>query len=124
MVAAASLGDVVKKSSQVEHFLVLEISDQPRAQRIFVRMLRLGESAQVADHHQDVLVDGIHMEEIVLHLADDPSERRQILAQHAKQIHSAQLVRQAARLAKHLDEARAIGRLAAKRDVDAVPFTP
>ena len=79
MVAAAALGDVVEQAGEVEHFLALEIGDQPRAQRILVRVLRLGEAAQVADHHQDVLVDRVDVEEVVLHLADDAAERRQVL---------------------------------------------
>ena len=98
MVAAAALGDVVEQSGEVEHLLRLEIADEPRAQRILVRVLRLGEPAQVADHHQDVLVHRVDVEEVVLHLADDPAERRDDLAQDAVEIHPPQLVRDAARL--------------------------
>ena len=59
------------RPGEVEHLLALEVGDQPRAERILVRVLRLGEAAQVADHHQDVLVDRVDVEEVVLHLADD-----------------------------------------------------
>ena len=41
-----------------------------------VRVLRLGEAAQVADHHEDVLVHGVDVEEVVLHLTDDAAEHR------------------------------------------------
>ena len=78
VVAAAALGDVVEQPGEVEHLLALEVGDQPRAQRILVRVLRLGEAAQVADHHQDVLVDRVDVEQVVLHLADDAAERRQV----------------------------------------------
>ena len=93
MVAAAALGDVVEEPREIEHLPALEIGDEPRAQRIFVRVLRLGEPAQVADHHQDVLVDRVDVEEVVLHLADDAAERRQIMAEDPVQIHPPQLVR-------------------------------
>ena len=93
MVAAAALRDVVEQAGEVEHFLRLEVADEPRAQRILVRVLRLGEPAQVPDHHQDVLVHGVDVEEVVLHLADDPAERRDDLAQDAVQVHPPQLVR-------------------------------
>ena len=102
MVAAAALGDVVEQPGEVQHFLALEIGDQPRAQRVLVRVLRLAEAAQVADHHQDVLVDGVDVEQVVLHLADDAAEHRQVVAEDAVQVHPPQLVREAARLAEHL----------------------
>ena len=102
MIAAAALGDVVEEPGEIEHFLALEIGDEPRAQRILVRVLRLGEAAQVADHHQDVLVDRVDVEEVVLHLADDAAERRDEMAEDAVEIHPPQLVRDAARLAQDL----------------------
>jgi len=74
MVAPASLADVVEESGDIQQLGAGEIGDQARAQRILVRMLRLGEAAQVADDHQDVLVDCVDVVEIVLHLADDAAE--------------------------------------------------
>jgi hypothetical protein len=58
-----------------------------------VRVLRLGESAQIADHHQDVLVDGVDVEEVVLHLADDAAEQPAGSAENAVLVHPPQLVR-------------------------------
>ena len=124
MVAAASLGDVVEQAGQVEHFLAVEVGHEPRAQRIFVCVLRLGEAAQVADHHQDVLVDRVHVEQVVLHLADDRAERRQVLAENSIQVHSPQLVGEPARLAKELDEARTVCRVVPELRVDAMPIAP
>ena len=95
MIAAAALGDVVEQPGEVEHLAPLEVGDQPRAQRILVRVLRLGEAAQVADHHQDVLVDRVDVEQVVLHLADDAAERGQVVAEDAVQVHPPQLVREA-----------------------------
>ena len=42
MVAAAALGDVVEQPREVEHLLTYEVGDEPRAQRVFVRVLGLG----------------------------------------------------------------------------------
>ena len=105
MIAAAALGDVVEEPAEVEHFLALEIGHEPRAERILVRVLRLAEAAQVANHHQDVLVDRIDVEQVVLHLAHDAAECRQVVAEDSVQVHAAQLVREAARLAEDLNEA-------------------
>ena len=68
MVTAARLGDVVKQSRRIEHLGSREIGYQPRAQRVLVRVLRLGEPAQIADHHQDVRIDRVHVKQIVLPL--------------------------------------------------------
>ncbi len=89
-----------------------------------MRVLRLGEPAQVPDHHQDVLVHRVDVKEVVLHLADDAPERRHQVAEDSVEIHPAQLVRDAARLAQDLDEPRAIARVAAEARVDAVPVAP
>ena len=80
-----------------------------------MRVLRLDEAAQIADHHQDVLVDRVDVEQVVLHLADDAAEHRQVAAENAVLVHASQLMRDAARLAQDVDEARAIVRIAAKR---------
>ena len=42
------------------------------AERILVRELEHREPPQVAHHREDVLVHRVHVEEVVLHLADDP----------------------------------------------------
>ena len=97
---------------------------EPRAERVLVRVLRLGEAAQVADHHQDVLVDRVHVEQVVLHLPDDPAEHRQVLAEDPVEVHPAQLVQQSALGVEHRDEARAVGRIAAERRVDQLPVAP
>ncbi len=124
MVAAASLRDVVEQPGEIQHFAPLEIGHQPRARRILVRMLRLGEAAQVADHHQDVLVDGVDVKEVVLHLADDAPEHRQVLPEDSEQVHPPQLVQQAQADAEHLDEPRAVGGVAPERRIDEPPVPP
>ena len=88
----------------IEQLGIREIGDQPRAQRVLVRVLRLGEAPQVADHHQDVLVDRVDVIQIVLHLADDAAERGQVAAEDAVLVHPPQLMRDAARLAQNREE--------------------
>ena len=76
VVATARLGDIVEQRREVEHLRPREVGDQPRAQRVFVRVLRFGEAPQIAHHHQDVFVDGIDVIQVVLHLPYDAAERR------------------------------------------------
>ena len=89
-----------------------------------MRVLGFGEAAQVANHHQDVFVDGVDMEKIVLHLADDTTEHRQIPPEDPILIHAPQLVGHAARLAKDGHESRAVLGVAPERGVDTVAVTP
>ena len=42
------------------------------------------EAAQVADHHEDVLVDRVHVEQVVLHLPDDAAEHRQVAPENRR----------------------------------------
>ena len=62
VIAAASLGDVMKEPRNIQKLGLRKIGNQPRAQRILMGMLRLGEAAQVAHHHQAMLVDRVDME--------------------------------------------------------------
>ena len=61
-------------AATIEQPVPLEAAHQLAAQRKLVRELGHGEAAHVAQHHQDVLVDGVDVEQIVLHLADDAAE--------------------------------------------------
>ena len=124
VIAAAAFRDVVEQTGEIQDFAPLEIGDEPRTQRIFVRVLRLGEAAQVADHHQDVLVDGVHVKEIVLHLTHDAPEHRQVLAEDAEQVHPPQFVQQAALGTEHRHEARTVGGIAPESAVDELAVAP
>src|SRR5215218_3053997 len=87
-------------------------------------MLRLAETPQVADDHQDVRVDRVDVKKVVLHLADDAAEHRQVVAENSVQVHAAQLVREATRLAKDLQKTCTVGRIAAEIGVDAIAVSP
>ena len=105
--------------------LRVEVGHQAAAQRELVRELGLGEAPQVADHHQDVLVDRVDVVEVVLHLADDAPEGGQV-ARRGRRSGSCAAARacSAARLAEQRHEARAIRRVAAERRVDACRAAP
>ena len=112
MVAAAALGDIVKQRRHVQHPRPLEIGDQLAAERIFVRVLGHREAAQIAQHHQDVLVDRVDVIQVVLHLPDDAPEIQQVASEHAGLVHQPQRVRDAGRLLQDIHEEPAVFRVA------------
>ena len=123
MIAAATLGDVVEQGRDVEQPAVLEPRHQARAERILVGELGHGEAPQVAHHLQDVLVDGIDVKQVVLHLADDVAEGRQIATEYVVLVHAPQRVDQVA-LLEQFEEQRAVFRIASKFGVDAALGAP
>jgi hypothetical protein len=72
-----------------------EVGDQLAAERVFVRVLGHREAAHVTHHHHDVLVHRVDVEQVVLHLADDAAEVRQVAPEDAGVVHAAQRVHQA-----------------------------
>ncbi len=82
VVAAAAFADVVEQRSRIQHPWPLEVGNQLAAKRVFVRVLGDGKTPDVAQHHQDVLIDRIDMVKIMLHLADDAPEVEQVASQH------------------------------------------
>ncbi len=87
MVAAAALADIVEEGCEVQQPGLVPSAGELRAEGVFVRMLGHEEAAHVAQHHEDVLVHGIDVEEVVLHLADDAPEGPEIAAQHRGLVH-------------------------------------
>ena len=67
-----------------------------------------------------MLVHGIDVEQVELHLADDPGEGRNIGRQHAIAVHLAQHLRQASGLAENLHEQVARARIPAEAFIDQV----
>jgi hypothetical protein len=90
MVAAAPLGDVVEQGGEIEQPALVEAGHEARAERILVGELRHGKAPQVAHHLQDVLVHGVDVEQVVLHLADDAAEGRQVAAEDVVLVHAPQ----------------------------------
>ncbi len=92
VVAAAALRDIVEQRGDIEHPGPLEARDQLAAERILVRMFSHREATDIAQHHQDVLVDRVDVIEVVLHLSDDAPEVEQVTAEHARLVQQAQRV--------------------------------
>ncbi len=124
VVAAAALGDVVKQGGDVQQPGLLEVGDQLAAQRVLVRVFGQREPTQVAQHLEDVLIDGVDVEKIVLHLPHDAPEHRQVAAQHGQLVHAAQLVQDALGLLQDREKGRAVGGIAAIGGIDPYPGMP
>ncbi len=124
MVAAAALGDVVVEGGDVEQPRPLEAAHQLAAQRELVRELGHREAAQVAQHHQDVLVDRVDVEQIVLHLADDAAELGQVAAEDAVLVHAAELVHDAALLLQDVEEQQPGDGVFPERSIDGKSGPP
>ncbi len=124
VVAAAALGDVVEDRRDVEEPVALEVGGEPAAERVLVRELDHREPPQVAHDHQDVLVDGIHVEEVVLHLTDDLAEGGEVAAEDPVLVHAPQLVHQAPRLPQDGEESGAVRRVGPEPAVDPPPRAP
>jgi hypothetical protein len=125
VVATSPLGDVVEQRCDVEHPGTREITDQLAAQRILVSELAGEKAAQVAQDLQAMLVDGVDVEQVVLHLADDPAEIGQVAAKQSELVHAPEFVQHAARLFEDFQEsgARLPGR-AAEAVVDQCACMP
>ena len=91
VVAAATFGDVMKERCDVQQPGPLKTGHQLAAERVLVRMLSHREAAQIAHHHQDVLIDRVHMKEVMLHAPDNASKGRQVAPQHRPLVHAPKL---------------------------------
>src|SRR5690606_40168883 len=83
-----------------------------------------GEAAQIADYQQGVLIDCVGMEKVVLHLAHDSAENRQIARQDVQHGHTPQRVGDAPRLLENLYELMSIDRIAPELCVDVAARVP
>ena len=124
MVASAAFRDVVEQSRDVEKLRFGQPCEYVRAVREFMVTSRVGEHPQVADHEQAVLVDGIDVEQVVLHLSRHPIEDREIGAEDSVAMHPAQLVVDAARLAKDLQKEAAGADVGPEPVIDPVSVRP
>jgi len=124
VVAAASLGDVVEERGHIEQPGPIQFGDHARAQRVFVGELAHREAAQVAQHLQDMLVDGVDVEQVVLHLADDAPEIRQVAAQDVELVHPPEFVDDAAIALQQFKEGGPVDRVGPEIIVDQVAGQP
>ena len=66
----------------------------------------------VAQHHQDVLVHGVDMEQVVLHLPHDAAEHPEVATQHRSLVHEPHGMGDARWLLKDAHEGLAVDRIA------------
>ena len=124
VVAAAPLGDVMKEGRHDQQPGRLEIAHQLAAEGVLVHVLGHHEAAQVAHHHQRVLVDRVDVEEVMLHAAHDVPEGREIASQHRPLVHQPQRVGDAGRGLQDGQEAGAVDRVVPVGAVDAEARMP
>ena len=108
VVAPAALGHVVEKGADVEQPRLVPLGRQLGAEGVFVRMLRNEEAAHIAHDHQDVLVHGVNVEQVVLHLAHDAPEYPEVTPQHRGLVHQANDAGQALGGFQNLDESGSV----------------
>ena len=118
MVAAAALGDVVEDRGEVGELRLRQRAEDLRELRELVVVALEREPAQVADDEQRVRVDGVGVEQVVLHAADDAAESRDVAAEHAVEVHAPELVRDAGGRAQDLEEQAMVARVLAELLVD------
>ena len=121
VVAVAPLRDVVEEPRDVDEFRLGQACKDVGAVGEFVVAGGIGEHPEVADHEQAVLVDGVDVEQVVLHLSRHLVEDGQVGAENSVAVHSAQLVIDAPRLAQDLQEQAAGTEIGSERTIDAVP---
>ena len=100
VVAVATLGDVMEETRDVDELRLGQAREDVGAVGELMVASGVGEPPQVADHEQAVLVDGVDVEQVVLHLTRHLTEDGQVGAQDSVPVHPAQLVVDAPGLAQ------------------------
>ena len=81
-------------------------------------------TTQVSHHHQDMLIYRIRVKQIVLHLADNAAEIRQIATKNASLIHAAQHVSNATRRLQDLQKGRSIENVVTEFCINQIASMP
>ena len=74
-------------------------------------MLGNEETAHIAQHHQDVLIHGVDVKQIVLHLPDDATEDPQVTPEHRGLVHQAHGMRDALGFLQNFQERGTVDRI-------------
>ena len=104
VVAATTLGDVVKQRGQVQQAGIFKFFVDIVAKRKLVAMLVEGKTTQIANDKNRVLINGIGVKQVVLHASGDLGKRRDVRRQKAIGIHASHLVSHAVGCAHQLHE--------------------
>ena len=124
MVAAAPFGDVVKQGGQIQHGFALKGMHQGAGKRQLVAVRFQSQPAHIAHHHQDMVVHGVNVEQVVLQQADDFAPLGQIMRKRAVEVEETQQVGEPAAVAEEAHEAAAVGRIGIKAGVDFLHRLP
>jgi hypothetical protein len=76
-----------------------------------VRVVGDEEAAHVAQHHQDVLVHGVDVKQVVLHLANDMAKHPEVAPKHRGLVHQPHRMGDALRLLQDLQKGGAVHRV-------------
>ena len=117
MVTTTAFGNVMKQRGNVQNPGLVPACCQLRTHRVFVRMFGHEKAPYVAQHHQNMLVNRVHMKQVMLHLSDDFSENPQITPQHRGLVHQPHGVRDAFRLLQDAPEGVPVDWVTAKSAV-------
>ena len=123
MVAAASFGDVVEKRCEIQHLGPRKFVRELVAKRKFMPKAWQHEAPQIADHHQNMLVHRVDVEQVVLHLPGDAPKCGDVAAKHTIAAHTSECERHF--IALQYFQEQAIGfTIIAKFPVDQMHRTP
>ena len=87
VVPTAAFGDVVKEGSCIKDPRLVPTGCELGAKGVLVGMLHDEKTPHISEHHQDVLIHGVDVKEVVLHLAHDASKDPQVAPQHRRLVH-------------------------------------
>ena len=114
MVTPAPFGDVVEKGGHEQQPGLVPASGQLRAKRVFMGMFGHEKAPHITQHHDDVLVHRVDVEQVVLHLPHDAAEHPQVAPQHRGLVHQPHGVGDAGGLLQDAQEGGAVDRVAAE----------
>src|SRR5690606_16559574 len=121
MIAATALGDVVIQAGHVQQVRLGQPAEDLPGQRALFLVVGARQFAQVLNQVQGVGIDCVDVEQVVLHLADDPAEFGQVAPENAIAVHTAQIAVYALAAAQQFDEQAGVADVAAEVVVDQVP---
>ena len=118
VVAAAALGDIVKQPRDIEHGGVFDSFHDLPEPRIRLPPFGQAETADIADHAQDVHIDRVAVKEVVLHPPRDQPELGNVGAQYPVAVHRLKLAGRVGGGGQDLHESAAILRVVPELAVD------
>ena len=114
----------MEEGGEVENIGFGKRVHQGRGERQLVQVLLHRQPPHIAQDGEDVVVDGVDVEEVVLQQADDVFPRGQVAAEHAVEVEKTHGVGEAAAVAEKADKAAAVGFVGVKRGIDMARGRP